>query len=187
MGANKMNRGPLTRQVELTEFYRADMKGTEEASHVRGIAHGLLNELNKPDVLSAIEAADQPRRSSALVQEAILPEATLLGFASERTGLFASYDNRALRPDYFLPLRRTSILLEVERGKTTINNMDLLDFCKCQICHHADYLFLLVPKTLRQNDVMMPKSEFAAVKKRLGSFFQPGNDTNVRGLALFGY
>ncbi len=49
-----------------------------------------------------------------------------LGFQNERVGLFDS-DELALRPDYFLKLDSTGILLEVERGKTTINNMELLD------------------------------------------------------------
>jgi len=42
-----------------------------------------------------------------------------------------------LRPDYFLKLDDTGILLEVERGKTTINNMDLLDFWKCHLCRNT--------------------------------------------------
>lgn len=50
-----------------------------------------------------------------------------LGFESEKVGLFSS-DEFALRPDYFIRLGQTGILLEVERGKTTINNVDLLDF-----------------------------------------------------------
>ena len=30
--------------------------------------------------------------------------------------------------------------------------MDLLDFWKCHLCHHADYLFLMVPQALKHND-----------------------------------
>jgi hypothetical protein len=95
--------------------------------------------------------------------------------------------NRALRPDYFLPLGDTGVLIEVERGKTTINNMDLLDFWKCHICAHAHYLILLVPTELRQNPTMSPRREFVTVRNRLASFFEDGNYTNVRGLFLFGY
>jgi hypothetical protein len=86
-----------------------------------------------------------------------------------------------------MPAAGTGSLLEVERGKTTINNMDLLDFWKCHICAHADYLILLVPRELRQNPTMAPRREFATVSKRLATFFEQGNYTNVRGLCLFGY
>ncbi len=65
--------------------------------------------------------------------------------------------------------------------------MDLLDFWKCHICEHAAYLFLMVPQELRQNPTMRPRREFAAVARRLESFFRPGNFTNVRGLVLIGY
>ena len=77
--------------------------------------------------------------------------------------------------------------MEVERGKTTINNMDFLDFWKCHLCEHANYLFLVVPQELRQNAAMRPKREYNAVVKRMGSFFTPRNHTNVRGLHIFGY
>ena len=36
--------------------------------------------------------------------------------------------------------------MEVERGKTVLNNMDLLDVWKCHICESANYLFLIVPQ-----------------------------------------
>ena len=78
-------------------------------------------------------------------------------------------------------------LLEVERGKTTINNMDLLDVWKCHSCRHANYLFLFVPRELRQNEHTAPRREFATVAKRLGTFFEPRNYTNVYALWLFGY
>ena len=73
---------------------------------------------------------------------------------SEKQGLFATYNAPGLRPDYYreVPEHRTGIILEVERGKTTINNMDLLDLWKCHICAEAHHLFLLVPQVLRQNE-----------------------------------
>jgi len=77
--------------------------------------------------------------------------------------------------------------MEVERGKTTINNMDLLDFWKCHLCQHADYLFLMVPQELRQNTTMTPRREYNSVVKRMSSFFMRRNYTNVRGLHIFGY
>jgi hypothetical protein len=45
----------------------------------------------------------------------------------------------------------------------------------------------MVPLELRQNETMTARREFAAVSKRLATFFEPQNYTNVRGLCLFGY
>lgn len=120
------------------------------------------------------------------MQAVLLERATELGFKGESKGLFSSYQS-ALRPDYYLLIGSTGIILEVERGKTTINNMDLLDFWKCHICEHADYLFLMVPAGLRQNPTMSPRREFATVARRIETFFRPGNETNVRGTVLIGY
>lgn len=110
-----------------------------------------------------------------------------MGFTSEATGLFAGYATAGLRPDYYKPINDTGILIEVERGKTAINNLDLLDLCKCHVCNEVDYLFLMFPQALRQNEVMRPPNEYASVVKRMSSFFVQGNHTNVRGLVVFGY
>jgi len=100
--------------------------------------------------------------------------------------LFAE-NELGLRPDYYLRLDDDGVILEVERGKTTINNMDLLDFWKCHLCPQANYLFLLVPTALRQNATMTPRNEYSTVERRLSRFFVSDNHTNVRGLCLFGY
>ena len=139
-----------------------------------------------PPTLRRIAEVNQPGNSSAKVQDCFLEFAQRLGFESEKKGLFKD-SGLALRPDYFLPIDNTGILLEVERGKTTINNMDLLDFWKCHLCGVANHLFLLVPVALRQNPEMQPKNEFANVSRRLSQFFEPGKATNVHSLCLFGY
>jgi hypothetical protein len=81
----------------------------------------------------------------------------------------------------------SGILLEVERGKTTTNNMDLLDFWKCHLCEAANHLFLAVPRELKHNNLITAKREYSAVVNRLSAFFEPRNYTNVRSLAVFGY
>ena len=124
--------------------------------------------------------------SSARIQEIFLDEATRLGFESERKRLFSDYAVSALRPDYFCRVDDTGILLEVERGKTTINNNDLLDLWKCHICHYARYLFLIVPK-IRTDERGKITQEFSHVQKRLATFFEPGNYVNVDAVFLFGY
>ncbi len=172
--------------VQRSDFVQAGHEAGSEWAEVLGVADTLTEHLNSPEIARRIEEANQPGQSSAAVQEVFLAEALSLGFRDERKGLFASYES-ALRPDYFLELGSTGVILEVERGKTTINNMDLLDFWKCHICEHADYLFLMVPLELRQNPTMSPRREFATVARRLETFFLPGNFTNVRGLVLMGY
>lgn len=150
------------------------------------ISDQLVAHLNTDSALDLLLQANMPGVSSAEVQATFLPFALDLGFTSEAKGLFLEYGNN-LRPDYFRPVRDTGILMEVERGKTTTNNMDLLDFWKCHLCRHAAYLFLMVPQALRHNPDMTPKKEYNSVVKRLETFFVPGNETNVRAVHIFGY
>ena len=175
-------------EVRLQKYVQQPIADSDEWKGVSRLADDLHRHLNTDSALALIREANQPGRSSAIVQATFGEFAREMGFESERTGLFGS-DEFALRPDYFLRLAGTDtgILLEVERGKTTINNMDLLDFWKCHLCRHAHYLFLLVPLALRQNATMSPRNEFATVARRLQRFFVLGNHTNVRGLCLFGY
>ena len=173
--------------LAIEYFVQNGVTNTTEWNEVRSMADQLWAHLNEPTVKKTLDSANQPGRSSAEVQSVFLELASVLGFQSEAKGLFSGYASSALRPDYYRQLGNTGVLLEVERGKTTINNMDLLDFWKCHICEHASYLFLMVPLALRQNAVMAPRHEFAAVRKRLGSFFEPQNYTRVLGLVLFGY
>ena len=172
--------------MQREEFVQDSYRDTSEHSTVRTVADALYDHLIGAEVAAQLLAANQPGASSATVQNVFLEQARELGFRSESRGLFAEYAS-GLRPDYFMPVGGSGIILEVERGKTTINNMDLLDFWKCHICAHADYLFLLVPEELRQNETMTPRREFATVRRRLATFFEPQNYTNVRGLVLFGY
>lgn len=170
-----------------TTFVQDRFADSSEHARVMGVSDDLLAHLRTPEADALMVAANLPNQSSAGVQATFAPFAANLGFTSEAKGLFAGYDNKALRPDYYLDLGDTGILMEVERGKTTTNNMDLLDMWKCHICVHADYLFLMVPQALRHNPTMTPKKEYAAVVKRLGAFFKAGNHVNVRGLHVFGY
>ncbi len=172
--------------VELTTFVQQPLSASAEAERVAAVARSLLAHLQTPEAEQRIAAANQPGAPSQRIQEVFLDFARELGFVDERQGLFDGYES-AVRPDYFLRLGATGILLEVERGKTTINNMDFLDFWKCHLCEHAHYLFLMVPKELRQNPTMSPRREYAAVVRRLEPFFRPRNYTNVRGLSVFGY
>ena len=47
-------------------------------------------------------------------------------------------------------------MAEVERGKTTINNMDLLDSWKCHIYQDASYLPWCCPVSYEEPDDVSP-------------------------------
>jgi hypothetical protein len=64
--------------------------------------------------------------------------------------------------------------------------MDLLDFWKCHICDHAEYLFLLVPQARPSANGKVLR-HFRHVQKRLGVFFEAKNYVNVTAVHLFGY
>lgn len=173
--------------VISTSFVQADWSQTAQWTVVAGIAERLEKHLNEPEAQARLVQANLPGQSSGLVQATFADFASDLGFVDEARGLFASYENKAVRPDYYLRLEDTGVLMEVERGKTTINNMDFLDFWKCHLCEHANYLFLLVPQVLIQSEGRAATKPYSAVVKRMGSFFAPRNYTNVRGLVVLGY
>src|SRR4051812_344175 len=97
--------------VEMTEFFQHTVRRKKELTEVREIASKLVTHLNRPAAQEKLAAANLPGSSIALVQAAFLPFARRTGFVSESTGLFAGYPTSALRPDYFLRLGRTGILL----------------------------------------------------------------------------
>jgi hypothetical protein len=106
--------------VERAAFAQTQVIGTPEHDAAIKIADSLYTHLATVEPTALIVAANQPGRSSADIQAVFLQYALDLGFTSEAKGLFADYLSSALRPDYYLQLGDTGILLEVERGKTTI-------------------------------------------------------------------
>lgn len=173
--------------VLLEKLVQPSFVQTEEFAQVNVIGDALHHHLSQPDVLILLEQANKPGNSSAKVQHVFLEHAQQLGFESEKKGLFEKYATSGLRPDYYCSVRDTGILLEVERGKTIMNNMDLLDLWKCHICLEAHYLFLMVPAMLAHNENRRSYNTFRMSVNRLSPFFQEGNYTNVRGLFIFGY
>jgi len=173
--------------VTLERLVQVEYLNDSEFLQVNEIAKKLHNHLCLPQVYKEIDNANSPGKSSSEVQGVFLGFAEKLGFQSEKKGLFANHPTSGLRPDYFLKTINSGILLEVERGKTTMNNMDLLDLWKCHICSEANYLFLMVPKQLSHNKTSKPYSPFTKVVNRMTPFFRTGNYTNVRGLFIYGY
>jgi hypothetical protein len=172
--------------VEFAVLKKKDVESLESFTRANAMAEELLEYLEQEKTQQQILERHILGASSALIQDLVLEKAKALGFEDEKRGLFANYAVPALRPDYFCQMGDSGILLEVERGKTTTNNMDLLDFWKCHICEHAEYLFLLVPqkRTSANGSVLW---HFKQVERRLGVFFKPKNYVNVNAVHLFGY
>jgi hypothetical protein len=172
--------------IEYAQFRKQALRSEKEFEQVQEMAAQFLAYLRSPEVERQIGAVHQVGAASSEIQKVVLPKALGLGFVSEKKGLFAGYAVSALRPDYYAKVGESGVLLEVERGKTTINNMDLLDLWKCHICEHAEYLFLLVPNERRNNNGGATRP-FKQVQNRLGTFFVPRNYVNVEAVFLFGY
>lgn len=170
----------------LTEFTKAHPARPRELATVRRIAKRLAEFMNSVDAQEAIRQAHVLGASSVRVQQVLIAEAGRLGFKSEMRGLFAEYRTGGVRPDYFRKVGRSGILMEVERGKTLANNMDLLDMWKCHICRQADYLFLIIPKR-RPRGSGKTESVQARVEKRVATFFEEPNYINVEGVFIFAY
>ncbi len=102
--------------IELKIFVRDDFARSPEFRRVDEIARSLLTDLEQPEIAEAMVCANQPGKSSSEIQNCLIASATQLGFTSERRGLFVKYQS-SLRPDYFLQLDGTGIILEVERGQ----------------------------------------------------------------------
>ncbi len=152
-----------------------------ELKIVRSISNKFLFHLNKKETIKELENINVLGNKSQQIQGVFLDYLLSLGFQSEKQGLFKDY-NSQLRPDYFKKLKKSGIILEVERGKTIRNNMDLLDVWKCHICKEANHLFLVIPK-----EISHTPNCFKYSSKRLSSFFQKDNYINIDSLNIFGY
>jgi hypothetical protein len=150
----------------------------------REIAEQLRLALTSGTVEASLSTIAPIGGTSHQVDAIVRPHAESLGFSSQRTTLFSGYPV-GLRPDWYRKLGRSGILLEVERGKAVANNMDLLDLWKCHICHEAEHLILIVPILVTRSYGI--ENVHSRVATRLATFFVPGNETNVRSVAVLGY
>jgi hypothetical protein len=173
--------------IALEIFHKKYVDKSQEYLTVLDIANELKSFLNSDIIQDEILKAHKFEAKSSDIQAIFSLKAQELGFASEKKGLFSNYLTAALRPDYYLQLsENTGIIMEVERGKTVLNNMDLLDVWKCHICEYANYLFLVVPH-MRHSGDGTSSSTYPKVVKRLHSFFVKGNYINVDAVFIFGY
>jgi hypothetical protein len=157
-----------------------------EFTEASSIASQLREYLNSETVCAEINQCHKLYATSQQIQAIISNEVRRLGFQSEKQGLFRDYRVAALRPDFYRPVGKSGIILEVERGKTITNNMDLLDLWKCHVCPYADFLYLIVPLERRSADLTSIKA-YDSVLRRLSTFFEPRNYVNVEAAFVFGY
>ena len=139
-----------------------------------------------PEIKEKIASAHKFNAKSHDIQDIFLPKCIDIGMSSEKKGLFDNHITTRLRPDYYIPIGESGLIMEVERGKTTANNMDLLDIWKCHLCDEADYLLLVVP-VLRQSSNGRNQKIFEHVVNRVGTFFFKRNYVNVKGCFIIGY
>ncbi|MDR1896988.1 MAG: hypothetical protein LBR10_09395 [Prevotellaceae bacterium] len=182
--------------VLLNVLKKEGIENSSEFISVEKVATELLTFLNQEEIRKLLAEKNKKGISSKAIEEIILPKAKELGFENEKEGLFADYPSNGLRPDYYKKLGNTKgILMEVERGKTTINNMDMLDIWKCHICKEANYLLLIVPQLINAKKSKKSKKSkknkkpttFDNVVKRIQPFFEKENYINIDAVFVFGY
>jgi len=171
------------KKIKIKKFVKP-RENRAEIREVFKIAKELEKFLNEEKTLKLISELNIKGGVSQKIQKVITdfaePE---LGFISEKEGLFEKYQTKKLRPDLFKKIGKSGILMEVEKGKTYTNNMDLLDLWKCHICSEANHLFLIVPI----RDEAKGLNIFNTVCKRMSSFFVKENYLNINSLVIFGY
>ena len=166
----------------LKEFYLPIAESDDTWAIAKKDANALETHIESRS--SEFDALNAPGGSSKDIEILIKDKLGEMGYKHEPKG---EYANRALRPDYVKKTTTGGIILEVERGKTIDNNMDMLDFWKTHIHKACNYLILLVPVALQHRSNGPITKAFSKVCDRLAAFFEEGNETNVHGLIVVGY
>lgn len=169
--------------IKIKKFIKTKQNKTElkEVFKISKKLEKFLNEKNTEKKLLKLNVKGVvSQKIQAVIEEFAIPQ---LGFSSEKENLFRKYETNKLRPDLYKKIGKSGILLEVEKGKTVTNNMDLLDLWKCHICTEANHLFLVIPI----RDEAKKLNIFNTVCKRMSSFFVKENYLNINSLIIFGY
>jgi hypothetical protein len=175
------------KSIEFHSYFRSENRPDSKTEMALELALQLKELLEARELLAAIEQAHVFGASSQKIQDAITPSVLSLGFTSEKKGLFADIKVPGIRPDFYKPIIGGGIILEVERGKTVANNMDLLDIWKTHICQSANHLFLLVPQ-IRVTQSGSNQKIYSTVVNRVGAFFAQSTDPiDIDSVHIFGY
>ena len=167
--------------IKVSKYIKKKIKKSE-LKEIFNIANTIEDYLNQKEVNQRIQKSNVKGTDSQVIQKIIEEIAIPLGFKDEKKGLFKKYKDSGLRPDFYKKIGEKGILMEVERGKTTTNNMDLLDIYKCHICEEANHLFLFVPI-----EVSHTKNIYKSVCKKMENFFYEENYLNIDSATVFGY
>ena len=151
--------------IKVSKFVKKKINKSE-LKEIFKISNIIEEYLNQKEVNKRIQNSNIKGTDSQVIQKIIEEIAAPLGFKDEKQGLFKKYKDSGLRPDFYKKIGKNGILMEVERGKTTTNNMDLLDIYKCHICEEANHLFLFVPI-----EVSHTKNIYKNVCKKVENFF----------------
>lgn len=173
--------------MEMKILKKKTVSNNDDDAIVLKIAEGLCKGWSDYEITNKINEIHKVGANSQQIQNILSPLAESFGFQSEKKGLFKNYTTAGLRPDYYKKISSQSgILMEVERGKTVANNMDILDLWKCHICQEANYLFLIVPM-VRQTKAGKDDIIFNKVIERLSPFFDEQNYINIDAVFIFRY
>lgn len=172
--------------IKTKILHKKNLENRADFKKANDIFNSLVQFMGETETQNQLEKTHQLHAKSGEIQEIILAKTIELGFSSEKNGLFNNLSVKQLRPDYYHKIDNTSgIIMEVERGKTIANNMDLLDLWKCHICSNANFLFLVIPnirQTATGRNII-----FETVERRMTTFFESENYTNVDGVFIIGY
>ena len=167
--------------IKVSKFVKKKINKSE-LKEIFKISNIIEEYLNQKEVNKRIQNSNIKGTDSQVIQKIIEEIAVPLGFKDEKKGLFKKYKDSGLRPDFYNKIGKNGILMEVERGKTTTNNMDLLDIYKRHICEEANHLFLFVPI-----EVSHTKNIYKNVCKKVENFFYEENYLNIDSAIIFGY
>jgi hypothetical protein len=172
--------------IKTKILYKENIENRDDFIKANNVFNSLIQFMEETETQNQLEKTHQLHAKSGQIQEIILTKTIELGFSSEKNGLFNNLSVKQLRPDYYLKIDNSAgIIMEVERGKTIANNMDLLDLWKCHICSNANFLFLVIPN-IRQTAIGR-NIIFETVERRMTTFFKSENYTNVDGVFIIGY
>ena len=173
--------------MRYKEFSKNPGNLPDESQQVSSIAKQLKEYMDTDSFRSQIDKVHKLNGNSQQIQNLLEEKLLSLKFVSEKKGLFIKCAVPSLRPDFHMKVGKSGILVEIERGKTIANNMDLLDLWKCHICDEADFLFLVVPCERKSQNGQVTRA-FDRASKRMATFFEPAkNYVNVEAVYLFGY
>jgi hypothetical protein len=174
-------------EIKYKILHKENIENNSDFIEVKEIAKKIIDFMNLNDISQKINSKNKINAKSVEIQNILLSKMDELGFKSEKKGLFSIYKTSALRPDYYKEIgENKGIILEVERGKTIDNNMDMLDVWKCHICEKANYLFLIVPQ-IRPTKKGKNNIIYDKVLNRIESFFNKNNYINIDAVMIFGY